>query len=56
MEEINKCFSCGADEKNIPLVSITFDNKKAWICPACLPTLIHKRENLQDKLEQLKEG
>lgn len=55
MEELNKCFNCELDEKHIPLVSITYSEKKSWICPECLPTLIHHRENLLAKLNQLKE-
>ena len=48
------CISCNRDEHTVPLVSITFAQKPAWICTQCLPTLIHDPQRLQSKFESMK--
>ncbi len=44
------CLNCGASEMERPLVSLKFQGKELFICPQCLPTLIHKPYQLADKL------
>ena len=53
MDELNTpltCLNCGRSETIIPLVSLRFKGRQAWICSQCLPTLIHKPQQLADKL------
>jgi len=33
-----------------PLVTLKFQGKELYICPQCLPTLIHKPYQLSEKL------
>jgi len=44
------CLNCGRPETDIPLVALRFQGQSAWICSQCLPTLIHKPQQLADKL------
>ena len=45
-----QCVGCGRDDGIVPLVALRFDGQAAWICPQCLPTLIHHPERLTGKL------
>jgi len=50
-EETKKvCLNCERTDKQIPLLHMTFNNETKYICPQCLPTLIHKIHLLADKL------
>jgi hypothetical protein len=42
--------NCERTENQIPLVSLRYAGGQAWICSQCLPTLIHKPQNLAGKL------
>jgi hypothetical protein len=33
-----------------PLITLKFQDKELYICPQCLPTLIHKPYQLAEKL------
>jgi hypothetical protein len=44
------CLNCGASDQDRPLVTLTFQGKEVFICPQCLPILIHKPYQLADKL------
>lgn len=44
------CLNCGASEMDRPLITIKFQGKEFYICPQCLPILIHKPGELADKL------
>lgn len=44
------CLNCGASEQERPLLSIRFKGNEFSICAQCLPTLIHKPDQLADKL------
>jgi len=50
-----KCFNCGAEEDQIPLVNLRFDTKQIWICPQCIPNLIHNPHLVDDRLKDLKD-
>jgi len=50
MNEQKKCLSCERTDDQITLLHLTFKNEKKYICPQCLPTLIHKIHLLADKL------
>ena len=49
----NQCLSCDKSENETPLVPMRYAGKQAWICPACLPVLIHKTEMLDGKFAEL---
>ena len=44
------CINCGLSEQEKPLITIKFQGSEIYICPQCLPVLIHKPANLADKL------
>jgi len=44
------CLNCNTSESEKPLLSIKFQGDEFFICPQCLPVLIHKPANLADKL------
>jgi hypothetical protein len=52
MNEQNEkvCLNCNRTDKQIPLISISFKGAEKYICPQCLPVLIHKTQQLADKL------
>jgi hypothetical protein len=51
----NKCLSCGVSENIIPLIQPAFDGGQKFICPQCLPSLIHAPRKIADKLPVLKD-
>lgn len=46
-----KCLSCSRSEYDIPLVTLSYSAKPAYICSFCLPLLIHHPEQLIGKLQ-----
>jgi hypothetical protein len=52
MNEQNRkvCLSCNRTDEQTPLLHLTFKNETKYICPQCLPILIHKTLTLADKL------
>jgi hypothetical protein len=44
------CLNCGKTEQEIPLLHLTFKDEPKYVCPQCLPILIHKPQQLVDKL------
>jgi len=50
------CLSCGRSDKETPLVTLRYADAETWICPECLPVLIHHQERLSEKLARLKES
>ncbi len=49
---IEHCLNCNRPETETPLVTLRMAGRSLWICPQCLPILIHHPEQLTDKLEQ----
>jgi hypothetical protein len=47
---MSSCLNCGALEMERPLITLKFQGKELFICPQCLPTLIHKPDQLAEKL------
>ena len=47
---MSNCLNCGASEKDRPLITLNFQGRELFICPQCLPVLIHKPYQLADKL------
>ncbi|MBI5351570.1 MAG: hypothetical protein HZB50_02915 [Chloroflexi bacterium] len=44
------CLNCNRTDAQIPLITFTFKGEEQYICPQCLPVLIHKTQQLADKL------
>ena len=44
------CLNCGSSELERPLITLKFQAKEIYICPQCLPILIHKPYQLAEKL------
>jgi hypothetical protein len=44
------CLVCERPDEKVPLLHLTFKGEPKYICPQCLPTLIHKAHLLADKL------
>ena len=44
------CLNCGASEREKPLLTLKFQGKDLYICPQCMPVLIHKSHELADKI------
>jgi hypothetical protein len=47
---MSTCLNCNRAEQEYPLIKLTYQGKKLYICPQCLPVLIHKPQNLTDKI------
>ncbi len=47
---MKSCFNCKTTENEIPLLKLSYQDGKLYICPRCLPQLIHKPANLVDTL------
>ena len=45
-----QCVACARSQNEIPLISISFQDKNFWICPQHLPVLIHNPQLLIGKL------
>jgi len=48
---LKNCLSCNRSENEIPLVTLTYSSKPAYICSHCLPLLIHHPEELIERLK-----
>jgi hypothetical protein len=44
------CFNCKLNEHKIPLIELNYQEKILFVCPRCLPQLIHKPSNLVGSL------
>lgn len=44
------CLNCALSEQDRPLITLKFQEKEFYICPQCLPILIHKPYQLAEKL------
>ena len=47
------CLNCGSSEIDKPLLVLKFQGKEVNICPQCMPILIHKPQQLGEKLPGL---
>jgi hypothetical protein len=50
MDKQAVCLVCNEDDRNVPLIHMCFKGEIYWICPQHLPLLIHKPEQVADKL------
>lgn len=46
-----RCLSCERSAQEVPLMAWHYQGRDLWICPDCLPRLIHRRAELADRLE-----
>ena len=47
-----QCLNCGASESNFPLIKLQYNGGQIYICPQCIPVLIHKTELITAKLQE----
>ncbi len=45
-----KCVYCERNSDEVPLIAMRHQGESAWICPQHLPILIHKPEQLAQRL------
>jgi len=45
-----KCFNCNVSENDKPILNMQCMGKEIFICPQCLPSLIHKPEVIHETL------
>jgi len=45
-----RCVNCERTVAEVPLLSLTHRHGAAYICPQCLPILIHEPQQLLSKL------
>ena len=48
------CLNCGASENDRPLLTLKFQGKDVYLCPQCMPILIHQSQKLVEKLPGMK--
>jgi hypothetical protein len=53
---MNICLNCGKSEEQVPLLQMRYRDAEVFICPQCLPVLIHKPEKLAEKLPGMQPG
>jgi len=44
------CLNCSRSEQETPLIKLAYRGEELYICPQCLPTLLHKPQNLAGKI------
>jgi len=44
------CLNCGRTSQLIPLLTLDYCGQTYYLCPQCLPVMIHKPQNLAGKL------
>ncbi len=44
------CFHCHRSSDEAPLIQLTYQGKYRWVCPQCMPALIHKPESVMQVL------
>lgn len=50
IQEKKECIFCNRDNKQVPLVQLSYMDKDYWICPQHIPILIHDPSKLAGKL------
>ncbi|MDP2886883.1 MAG: hypothetical protein Q8P51_17900 [Ignavibacteria bacterium] len=48
--EAKHCLHCERTEQQLPLLILQFMAGQIWICPQCLPVLIHAPHKLAGKI------
>ena len=47
---MHTCLNCNRTEEQVPLLTLIFKEETTYLCPQCLPLLIHKPHVLAEKL------
>ena len=45
-----QCFNCKAPETEVPVVNLSYKGKELWICPRCIPNMIHEPQIIESSL------
>jgi hypothetical protein len=48
-EQANACVSCHRSEEEVPVTEWRLSGRSFWICPDCLPQLIHHRAQVMSR-------
>jgi hypothetical protein len=48
--EAKQCLNCRRTDEAVPLITLQFMGGTVWMCPQCLPILIHSPQKLTGKL------
>ena len=49
--DTHTCLNCENSEMKIPLISLRYAGRQAFICSQCMPVLIHETQSLTEKLD-----
>ena len=50
--EDKKCFNCKTPESEVPVVNMRYKNKELWVCPRCIPSMIHEPQLVEQSLTE----
>jgi hypothetical protein len=50
--EHKECFNCGKTDEQIPVLEMRYKQNQLWVCPQCIPNLIHNPDVVQAKLKE----
>jgi hypothetical protein len=53
---MTKCIHCERSDLQVPLLQMWYRGQEVYICPQCLPLLIHRPEKLAEKLPGMQPG
>jgi len=48
---MKECFRCAKNDSEVPLITLQYHAMQIFICPQCMPALIHHPEDLIDRLK-----
>lgn len=54
--EDKRCFNCDKTESDIPVLNMKYKQNELWVCPQCIPNLIHNPDVVQSKLSNTENG
>jgi hypothetical protein len=40
------CLNCKRTSDQVPLLNLKYTGQEYWVCPQCLPVMIHKPERI----------
>jgi len=46
------CFNCQTSEQHVPVVRMSYKGKELWVCPRCIPSMIHEPQIVQSALKE----
>jgi len=49
---MEQCLNCARPESETPLITLRLQTRTVYICPQCLPALIHHPEQIAAKVEE----